>query len=246
MAARLPRGLFLLVAMFLIVSAWHFKSLASENRQFSTSEPVRTLEHDGGPAAPKLQVASPDPEVGKQVEKGVESGQTADSKPQKDSAVSLESSDETRPLKEQIIELQNKGKLGYRRVVLCSAVEGFGMYSPVEGGSVPPRLMLYIEPSNVSTLVKEDRYVIDLSVDLFVIGPTGVPLVAKQNFPIRKVSRSPILDLHYVIGVDLRKFLKQDLITVKTVLHDKIKNQSISHSIKVRLPSGHKKPQESI
>ena len=245
MTARMLRVLlFMIVSGLLVVSAWQLESVAYQSSQALKKEPNWKMANGVGMAARALRFAGADPELGKQVGQGVGTGEPDQPKPQKDDAASPEAPDETKPLKEQIIEIQNKGKLGYRRVVLCSAVEGFGMYSPVVAGQVPPRVIIYVEPSNVSTLVNDDRYVIDLSVDLFVIGEAGVPLFAKQNLPIRKVSRSPFLDLHYAIGVDLKKYLKHSLITIRTVLHDKIKNQSISRSIKIRLQARDKKPQE--
>lgn len=45
-------------------------------------------------------------------------------------------------LKKRIIELQNKGKLGFRKLVACSSVEGFGVYSPLKQGDRITSLVL--------------------------------------------------------------------------------------------------------
>ncbi len=81
--------------------------------------------------------------------------------------------DQVSLLKKQIIETQNNSKLGFRKVVLCSRVEGFGMYWPLNPEQPASSLLLYFEPSNVSTMVSGDRYVIDCTVDLVATDSTG-------------------------------------------------------------------------
>jgi hypothetical protein len=153
---------------------------------------------------------------------------------------------EIRRLKEQIIELQNKGKLGLRKVVLCSSVEGYGVYSPIEPGQPNPKVYLYFEPENVSTLVTGDRYIIDLSVDLFLYDATGKLIAGKETiFRINRVSRSPIFDVFYKVELNLKKPGGQGAL-LKTVLHDKIKNGSVSSTYRINVDSTGKKPLEPI
>jgi hypothetical protein len=148
---------------------------------------------------------------------------------------------EIQKLKEKIIELQNKGKLGFSKVVLCNSIEGFGLYSPFEPGQPLSRILLYFEPSNVSTLVSEGRFIVDLAVDVFLVDTGGKVIGGKQNMlKINKVSRSPILDLFYKLEMNIKKPLKREIL-MKTVLHDRIKNQSTSMTYKVNMePTGAK------
>jgi len=157
-----------------------------------------------------------------------------------------EDSDEIRKLKMQIIELQNKGKLGFRRVVPCTSVEQYGVYSPLEPGNELTTLILYVEPSNWSTLATADRFIIDCSVDLMVYDPSGKLLGGKNNIlNLNRVSRSPVLDLYFKVSMNLKKPLKREIV-LKTVLRDKIKNQSVSATYKIGPEGGAKRMQDSI
>jgi hypothetical protein len=154
--------------------------------------------------------------------------------------------DEVPRLKKQIIELQNKGKLGFRKVVPCTAVEGFGVYSPLAPGSNVSKVLLYVEPENFTTLVTGDRYIVDLSVDVFIYDKAGKLISGKENaLKINRVSYSPIVDLYYKIELNLGKPAGQEFV-IKTALHDKLKNQSAStiHKIKIDRKSG--KPAEGV
>lgn len=154
--------------------------------------------------------------------------------------------DEVQSLKEHIIDLQNKGKLGFRKVLLCSSVEGYGQYSPVTEGGPTRQLALYFEPANVSTLVSADRYVIDCTVDQFAYDASGKMIFGKSNImKIYRVSRSPVLDLYFHIGVGMKKPVQGTLI-LKTVLRDNIKNQTATAVNRVNIQSGPKKPEGSI
>lgn len=152
-----------------------------------------------------------------------------------------DSGDEILVLKKRIIELQNKGKLGFRKLVVCTKVDGYGIYSPMEPGKPSRRMVLYFEPANVSTLVTSDRYIIDCSVDLIAFDGSGKPVTGKKGvLKINRVSRSPVLDLFFRINLNLKKPPKKDLI-IKTVLHDNIKNQSTSATYRINVKRKGKK-----
>lgn len=142
-------------------------------------------------------------------------------------------SDEIQTLKDSIVDLQNKGKLGFRKAVACSSVEGFDVYSLVVPRQPLSKVVFYYEPSNVSTMRSEDRYVIDCSVDLAILDHFEKKLGGGENVVrINRVSRSPILDVYFRIQMDLRKLPSKGL-TVMTVLRDKIKNQSATSTFKL-------------
>jgi len=154
--------------------------------------------------------------------------------------------DDIQAFKERIIESQNKGRLGFRKVVLCSSVEGFGIYSPPQPGQAASRILLYFEPSNFSTLVSEGRYIVDLAVDLSIFDAAGKLIGGKEGvLKINRVSRSPVIDLYYKMDINLKKPLKQHIV-VTTTLHDRIKNQSVSASYKVNVHSATNKMLDQI
>jgi hypothetical protein len=145
--------------------------------------------------------------------------------------------DEVTVLKEKILKVQNEGKLRFRKSVLCSSVQGYGQYSPVTGGPVSNKLILYVEPANYGVMISSDRYVIDCLVEITVIGGGGKVLhEAKQK--LNFVTRTPKLDVYYAIGVQLKKPLEKSM-TIKTVLHDNIKNESASTAITLNINQAH-------
>jgi hypothetical protein len=165
---------------------------------------------------------------------------------QKKEIPGAEASNEAQALKQKIIELQNKGKLGFRKFILCRSVEGFGVYSPLDPGQPVSKIVFYCEPSNVSTMLSGERYVIDCAVDAFLMDSSGRTLLGKENMlKINRVSRSPVMDLFFKVEINFRKLPARKLIA-KIVLHDKIKNQSVTVTQRINLESGSKKGQDSI
>jgi len=243
------RSSFAVLALFVLATAMVF----SESRAFH--DPV-VAQPEGSlvlPLADQSDVkvrltttASPDePQQG-----GGDAGQLKSqdgprSTQQKDAAAD-EKADEVQRLKERIIEFQNSGKLGFRKVIACSSVERFGIYSPLQTGQSIGKTILYFEPSNVSTLVSGDRYIIDCTVDLFIFDSSGKSLGGKENIlRINRVSRSAILDLYYKVEMNINKPMKGDVF-VKTVLRDKIKNQTVSATYKISPQSGAKKLPDGV
>lgn len=165
---------------------------------------------------------------------------------QKKETPGAEAANEVQTLKQKIIELQNKGKLGFRKIVLCRSVEGFGVYTPLDPGQPESKIVFYCEPSNVSTMISGERYVIDCAVDAFLMDSSGKPLLGKENMlKINRVSRSPEMDLFFKVEINFQKLPAKKLIA-RIVLHDKIKNQSVTVTQKINLEGGSKKGQDSI
>lgn len=145
--------------------------------------------------------------------------------------------DEIAALRQRIIELQNRSKLGFRKIVPCRAVEGFGLYSPIEPDKPFSRIVLYVEPSNVNTLVSGDRYIIDCTIDVFVTDATGKSVAGKESaFKINKVSRSPVMDLYFKLDINFSKPITRDIV-VKIVIRDNLKNESASISQRINVAS---------
>jgi hypothetical protein len=149
--------------------------------------------------------------------------------------------DEAQAMKERIIDLQNKGKLGFRKIVACSTVEGFGVYSPIEPGQTVGKVVFYCEPANVSTLRSQDRYIVDCAVDFLLMDSSGKVLGGKENaLKINRISRSPVMDLYFKVEMRLRKLADRSVF-IKTVLHDKIKNETVSVINRINVDPGVKK-----
>jgi hypothetical protein len=192
-----------------------------------------------------LLAASDEAEVKKEPQPSAPQDREASQSGEQGSAGAKEAS-EIQKLKDQIIDLQNKAKLGFRKVVLCNSIDGFGLYSPFEPGQPLTRILLYFEPSNVSTLVSEGRFIVDLAVDVFLLDGSGKVIGGKQNMlKINKVARSPILDLYYKLEMNVKKPFKNEIL-MKTVLHDRIKNQSTSMTYKINMETKDAKPLSPI
>ncbi len=154
-----------------------------------------------------------------------------------------ESDDKITELKNRIIELQNKSKLGFKKVAVCNKVEGYGMYSPIEPGKLTRSFILYFEPANVSTLVTPGRYVVDCTVDILQVSrDASGKFIGRRmkKLKINKVSRSPVLDLYFALNMTMKKPPKEDLV-IKTILFDNIKNQSTTVNYRINVkPKGKK------
>jgi hypothetical protein len=88
--------------------------------------------------------------------------------------------------------------------------------------------------------VSGDRYVTDCMVDAVLLVPTGKPLLAKENVvKVSRTSRSPVLDLYFKIEINVQKLAAKTLIA-KIVLHDKIKNQSVTATQRMAVEGGSK------
>jgi hypothetical protein len=154
--------------------------------------------------------------------------------------------DEVQALKERIIEAQNRGKLGFRKMVPCRSVESFGAYSPLEPGQKVEKIVFYFEPANVSTMKSGDRYIIDCAVDFILMDASGKVLGGKPNaINLNRVTRSPIIDLFFKIEIASKKPSDRPVL-LKTVLHDKIKNESASTTTKINVESPHKRNLDGV
>lgn len=92
-----------------------------------------------------------------------------------------------------------------------------------------------MEPANYGTLVTKDRYIIDCAVDVAIFNESGKVVAGKKGvLKIKRVTRSPVLDLFYKIRINLKKPLKHGM-TIKTLLRDKIKNDSAGVTYRINL-----------
>jgi hypothetical protein len=136
-------------------------------------------------------------------------------------------------LKNQIIDLQNKGTLAFKDFTLCSNVLGFGSYVPVEGPLVPRggELLLYYEPVNVFTNRVKGQYEIWYTQDLALLSEQGEVLYdQKELLSFHYVSRSPVFDLYATNTLNLGD-LPQGSYTLKAVLRDKQRQKTAEYAL---------------
>jgi hypothetical protein len=148
-------------------------------------------------------------------------------------SVAVAQDSEILKLKEQIIEIQNRGELGFRNFAFCSAIAGYGSYVPLASPVLDKNgeLLIYYEPVNVFTAKREGLYEIWYTQDMVLLDEKGAPL---QEWP-------NALDFHYVTRTPLLDFWAQNNLTLggqvpagkyqfKAVLKDKFSGKT---SIKV-------------
>jgi len=127
-------------------------------------------------------------------------------------------------LKEEIIDLQNRGDLGFRNLVLCSEVVSFGRYAPypstqVEAGS---SVHFYYLPETLSTERSEGLYILEFTQDLLLESTDGTVLIdAPELLEFRYESASPVLDVFAHNTLNLQG-LEAGRYVLIMVMHDKL------------------------
>lgn len=136
-------------------------------------------------------------------------------------------------LKEKIIELQNKGELGFRNFAICSNIIGFGSYVPVAAPTfkIGDQIQFYYEPVNVFTGRREGLYEIWYSQDMVVLDAKGKVLLEKVDaMDFHYSSKSPVLDLFVTGSLDLTS-VSPGKYQYKAVLKDKLRNKQIIKAV---------------
>jgi hypothetical protein len=134
-------------------------------------------------------------------------------------------SDEVLKLKEQILSIQNRGELGFRNFAACSAVRGFGSYTPLAKAVVGAdrKLLIYYEPQNVFSAKREGGYEIWYTQDVALLDAQGVLLQEwKDLLEFHYASRAPVLDLFATNDLNLQG-LPEGTYKFRAVLKDKLR-----------------------
>ena len=86
-------------------------------------------------------------------------------------------------LKQEIIEVQNKGKLGVQEFSLCSKVLNYASYYPLTENKVKrgTNLLLYYEPINWFTSAQQGRYEFYLTQDVVLESAVGEVLFERKG-----------------------------------------------------------------
>lgn len=147
--------------------------------------------------------------------------------------VSAQGADGVLKLKNQIIDLQNRGALGFRELTLCSKILGFGSYVPLDAPRVTQgaELQVYFEPVNVFTNRNKGQYEIWYTQDIVLQTDTGQVLYEqKELLNFRYSSRSPVFDLYATNSLNLGD-LGPGKYIYKAVLRDKLKGVTAEHTL---------------
>jgi hypothetical protein len=147
---------------------------------------------------------------------------------------SLAQDDEILKLKEKIIEIQNKGELGFRNFTFCSNILGFGSYVPLSGAALDKsgELLVYYEPVNVFTSKKEGLYEIWYTQSMALLSEKGEVL---QDWPnaldFHYTARVPVMDLFAQNSVTLGGQVPPGKYRFKAVLKDKLSGKSATKTM---------------
>ena len=140
-------------------------------------------------------------------------------------------------LKNQIIDLQNRGTLAFREVALCSKVIGFGSYVPLPESAIRQggEFLLYYEPVNVFTNRVKGQYEIWYTQDIVLEGRDGEILYEQEDLLVfRYYSRSPVFDLFATNSLSLGTLPPGDYL-YKAVLKDQLKDARANLALPFRI-----------
>jgi hypothetical protein len=138
-------------------------------------------------------------------------------------------SEEILKLKERIIEIQNKGELGFRNFGFCSKINGFSSYVPLENNVVDKagQLLVYYEPQNVFTAKKAGLYEVWYTQDMALLRASGETL---QEWPdvldFHYTTKTPVMDLFAQNSLDLSGQLAAGTYKFRAVLKDKLSGRT--------------------
>ena len=135
-------------------------------------------------------------------------------------------------LKERIIDIQNKGKLGFRNFTRCDNIITYGSYVAAPDNKVKAgtELLFYYEPENVFTNRRDKTFQIWYTQDLIVKTADGEELLNSPdllNFNYQTIA--PVLDLYATNSLDLGD-LPPGKYEFIAIINDKLKKTSATMS----------------
>ncbi|WP_421902239.1 hypothetical protein [Maridesulfovibrio sp.] len=136
-------------------------------------------------------------------------------------------------LKNEIIEKQNKGKLGVQAFSLCSKVLNYSSYYPLSENKVRrgTNLLLYYEPINWFTSAQMGRYEFFLTQDVTLESAAGEVLFDRKGLlSMHYNTGKPILDIYMTNDFNLGS-LPAGRYHYIIVLHDMISGQEFKQGI---------------
>jgi len=148
-------------------------------------------------------------------------------------AIGVSAQDRVLALKNQIIDIQNTGKLGFSDLALCSKVMGFGSYVPLEKPVLKNgmELLVYYQPLNVFTNRVKGQYEIWYTQDIAILSPAGEKLFEQKGFlEFHYVSRTPVFDLFATNTLNIMDVPAGSYVYL-AVLHDQLKDASAEYKV---------------
>jgi hypothetical protein len=142
--------------------------------------------------------------------------------------------DEILQLKEKIIQLQNKGTLGFQNFTLCSKILGFASYVSLPEAVVDKNgtLLIYYEPVNVYTNVRDGMYEIWYTQDMTLLKENGdIVQNWKDILTFHYTTKKPVMDLFAQNSIDIKGQLPAGKYKFSAVLHDKLTEKTATKTI---------------
>ena len=142
--------------------------------------------------------------------------------------------DEILNLKEKIIDLQNKGKLGYANFTMCSKIMGFASYVPLTEPVLDKNgtLLIYYEPVNVFTNRMEGLYEIWYTQDMTLLKENGEVISHWDDIlTFHYTTQKPVMDLFAQNSIDLEGRLPAGKYKFKATLKDRLSEKTAIHMI---------------
>ena len=142
--------------------------------------------------------------------------------------------DEILKLKEKIIDLQNKGELGFQNFTMCSKILGFASYVPLSAPVLDRNgtLLIYYEPVNVYTSVRESLYEIWYTQDMTLLKENNeVVSHWKDILTFHYTTKKPVMDLFAQNSINLEGQLPPGKYKFKATLKDKLSEKTAIHIV---------------
>jgi len=137
--------------------------------------------------------------------------------------------DEVSTLKEKIIDIQNKGELGFKDFTFCSKILGFASYVPLVESNIDREgsLLIYYEPANVYTNRRNGLYEIWYKQDLALLDQDGKTIWEQKDIlTFHYTTTKPVLDLYAQNTLDIEGQLPEGSYQVRVVLKDQLKGKT--------------------
>ena len=142
--------------------------------------------------------------------------------------------DEILNLKEKIIDLQNKGKLGFANFSLCSKIMGYASYVPLSEPVIDKNgsLLVYYEPVNIFTSKRDGLYEIWYTQDMTLLKENGEVVSHWTDIlTFHYTTKKPVMDLFAQNSIDLKGQLPSGKYQFKATLKDKLSERTAVHTV---------------
>ena len=145
--------------------------------------------------------------------------------------------DEVFQLKEKIIDLQNKGKVGFRSFILCSNIIGYGQYVSIPDNKVKAgsRFYFYYEPINLFTNRRDGTYQVWFTQDVVLKKEDGEVIYEAANaLNFNHQTSSPLMDVFASNSLNFGK-LAPGKYQFEAIIHDKLKKEDATFTYKFEI-----------